>query len=73
LPLSRYIDKLRLIQTLKKIARVASGSSTYDGLVQEQYNATLITYQGIEFKNFAHRYDAMYWITGKTILLNQDK
>ncbi len=73
LPLHHYIKRLQLIQTLKKIARVASGSSTYDELVQEQYDTALKTYLDMEFKNFEHRYDAIYWITGKAILLNQER
>ncbi|PSR51965.1 hypothetical protein AHMF7605_29080 [Adhaeribacter arboris] len=64
-PLQQYFKGMRFIPTLTKIARVASGSTDYDKVVQEQYAALLISYNGIEFKSFEHYYQAMYWITGK--------
>lgn len=70
-PLQQYFQGMRFIPTLKKIARVASGCGNYDGIIREQYAALLQAYSGIEFKSFEHYYEAMYWITGKSILLNQ--
>ncbi|QNF34816.1 hypothetical protein HUW51_19550 [Adhaeribacter swui] len=68
LPLSTYIKRLSAILSLKKIARVASGSSTYDQLVQDQYTSGMPANPGIEFKNFEHRYAAIDWVTGKAKL-----
>ncbi len=53
-----------MLPTVKKIARVLSGNTSYDESLTEYYS-TLVQYNpaSFEFRNFNHHYEAMDWIT----------
>ncbi|PSR55748.1 hypothetical protein AHMF7605_20690 [Adhaeribacter arboris] len=55
-----------MLPTVKRIARVSSGNSSYDEAFNQHY-ATLMKSNpaAFEFRNFNHHYEAMDWLTAK--------
>ncbi|QMU28039.1 hypothetical protein [Adhaeribacter radiodurans] len=65
-PVLEYFTAPWPLPTIKKIARVTSGHDPYDEAITQQYQ-TLLQFKAsnIEFRNFKHHYEAMFWLIDK--------